>query len=332
MRKSRALPLAVIAAMSITACSGVGAGGTDGSGAGDQEVQLSVVSAFDKSAKLMAGYDIFVEKLAETGPWITLNYRGGSEVMAAAQLGEAIATGGIDMAATAATFDAQAVPLAGGMVLSPLTSAEERDKGAADLLSAAHEKAGIHYVGRMGEGFGYKLYFAKEQDPLKLDGLSIRTSPVYVKLLEALGGSPVAMPPGELFGALERGVVDGYGWTEIDVMSSGWQDVTGFETEAVFYQVDTIIIMSQPKWETLDERSQKAINDAIIATEDELGSTYDELVEEEAKKRAEAGIKVLEMDDAAKDRFIKTANDARWSEILDVSGDDAKKLREIYGN
>ena len=31
-------------------------------------------------------------------------------------------------------------------------------------------------------------------------------------MVEALGGTAITTPPGEVYTALERGVVDGYGW------------------------------------------------------------------------------------------------------------------------
>ncbi|MGJ3508146.1 TRAP transporter substrate-binding protein DctP [Enemella sp. A6] len=329
MRIRRLVIAPMVSALALLAA----CGGGQGSGADGEEapVKLSVVSAFDREDPLMKGFWLFEEKLKEEAPWVTLDYRGGTEVMASDQLGEGVSTGGIDMAATGATFHSQNVPMARAMVMSPLTAKEEREKGATDLLAEAHNKAGIHYVGRMAEGVPYKLYFREEVNPLKLSGKSIRTSPVYVGLLEALGAGPVAMPPGEIYGALERGVVDGYGWPALGVVASGWGDVTGYETSASFYQMDTVIIMNADKWSSLDEKTQEAVNKAILETEDELGDLYQELLEADAKEREGAGIKVIEMSEADTEEFVKKADEAGWSSVLSRAP-EAQQLRDIYGN
>lgn len=321
--------LMAVAMILLSACSGAGGGaaGPDGR----REVTISVVSAFDREDPLMEGFWLFEENLKESAPWVKLDYRGAGEVMASAQLGEGVSTGGIDMAATAAAFHSQIVPMTGAMALSPLTPAEEREKGAAKLLEEEHAKAGIHYLGRMADGVPYKLYFKDEVNPLELRGKSIRTSPVYVGLLEALGAGPVAMPAGEVYGAMERGVVAGYGWPALGVVKNGWVDVTGYETSASFYTMDTVIIMSDLKWQTLDPDTQQAITDAMIKTENELGAMYADLVEKEAKERADGGVKVIEMNEADSRKFVDTAYEAGWKQLLGRTP-DAQKMRDIYGN
>ncbi|WP_425309000.1 TRAP transporter substrate-binding protein DctP [Ammonicoccus fulvus] len=321
--------LVAIAMLLLSACSGAGAGsaGPDGR----REVTISVVSAFDRDDPLMEGFWLFEKNLKESAPWVKLDYRGAGEVMASAQLGEGVSTGGIDMAATAAVFHSQNVPMTRAMALSPLSPAEEREKGAHKLYEDAHAKAGIHYLGRMADEVPYKLYFKDQVNPLDLKGKSIRTSPVYVGLLEALGAGPVAMPPGEVFGAMERGVVAGYGWPALGVVKNGWVDVTGYETSAEFYTMDTVVIMSDLKWQSLDEDTQKAISDAMIKTENEVGPMYADLVEKETKERADGGVKVIEMNEADTKKFVDTAYEAGWKQVLSRTP-EAQEMRTIYGN
>ncbi|KKM12735.1 hypothetical protein SY88_02415 [Clostridiales bacterium PH28_bin88] len=79
-------------------------------------------------------------------------------------------------------------------------------------------------------------------------------------LLKELGASPMTMAPGEIYQAMERGVVDGY---TID-----WQGVNAFKlTEVSKYVVDTnlyvgpfFVVMNKKVWDGLSPEDQKAID------------------------------------------------------------------------
>jgi hypothetical protein len=68
-----------------------------------------------------------------------------------------------------------------------------------------------------------RFYLTKRFEKLDFPGLKIRVSPVYRDLVEALGGTPINTAPGEVFIALERGVVDGYGFTASEIFDLGWE-------------------------------------------------------------------------------------------------------------
>ena len=50
-----------------------------------------------------------------------------------------------------------------------------------------------------------------------------------------LGANVVTTPPGEVYTALERGVVDGYGWPILGIFDLGWQEKTKYRVDPGFY-------------------------------------------------------------------------------------------------
>ena len=53
----------------------------------------------------------------------------------------------------------------------------------------------------------------------------------------------VQTAPGEVYTALERGVVDGYGWPVTGIFDLGWDKVTKFRMEPAFYSVEVNVLV-----------------------------------------------------------------------------------------
>ena len=58
----------------------------------------------------------------------------------------------------------------------------------------------------------------------------------------------VQTAPGEVYTALERGVVDGYGWPTIGIFDLGWEKVTKVRFEPGFYAVDINVLVNLNTW------------------------------------------------------------------------------------
>lgn len=94
-----------------------------------------------------------------------------------------------------------------------------------------------------------------------LKGLKIRATGFCAKIVERLGGSPVSMPQGDTYEALQKGVVDATfcpietlnGWKQGEVISS----VT--DSTCIGYTTAFFVAMNRKKWEALPEELQKTI-------------------------------------------------------------------------
>jgi len=90
----------------------------------------------------------------------------------------------------------------------------------------------------------FHIYLNKKIDKLDFTGLKIRVTPVYKDIVEAMGGTTVTTAPGEVYTALERGVVDGYGWPVTGIFDLGWEKVTKFRMEPAFYSVEVGVLVN----------------------------------------------------------------------------------------
>ena len=92
-------------------------------------------------------------------------------------------------------------------------------------------------------------------------GQKVRATGFCAKIVERLGGSPVSMPQGDTYEALQKGVVDATfcpietlnGWKQGEVISS----VT--DSTRIGYTTAFFVTMNKKKWDALPEDLQKTI-------------------------------------------------------------------------
>ena len=171
----------------------------------------------------------------------------------------------------------------------------------------------------------------KKIDKLDFTGLKIRVTPVYKDIVEALGGTTVTTAPGEVYTALERGVVDGYGWPVTGIFDLGWEKVTKFRMEPAFYSVEVGVLVNLDVWKGLNDAQKKVLNDAALWLEG-LDSENEALIKSERDKQAAAGIQPIEFSAADSKAFLAKANDVGWASVIKRAPDNGAKLRQLSGN
>jgi len=113
------------------------------------------------------------------------------------------------------------------------------------------------YVHAHGPGLLHTKKPVRTLEDLK--GMKIRATGFSAKVVEALGGVPVAMPQGDTYEALQKGVVDGT-FAPIETLK-GWKqaEVVKYTTEcyAIGYTTAMFVVMNLDQWNSLPEADQK---------------------------------------------------------------------------
>jgi len=301
-------------------------------GVGPSEVTLSVVLPFQPEATELHGYKMFVEKLAEDAPWITIESRGGPESIPAFDQPEAVASGVVDMMATPTTYLGGMIPMVEGDKLSPLTPSEAREQGVYDFWEQLHNDVGLHFLGQTMPAVPSKLWLNEPIDTADLSGMQIRTSGTMQPLVESLNGSAVAMDPGETYTALERGVVDGVGWVAIGMSDFGWDEVVSYELDEPFFHSGSVsLVVNHDTWDSLDEETRAVMTETMSEVEDVAVGWYEDRAAEEMSDREAAGVEVITLPKDESERFAEAAEDAGWDELLKVDPEKTQELRQLYG-
>ena len=132
-----------------------------------------------------------------------------------------------------------------------------------------------------------------------------------------------------VYTALERGVVDGYGWPLIGIFDLGWHEKTKFRLEPGFYTIELGIQFSANTWKKLTPAQRTFLEKQGAWLESENAEIARRDSAEEIKKQAAAGIQVVKLDDAQAKVFLKTSMDAAWEGIVKASPVHGPKLRDM---
>lgn len=297
------------------------------------EVTLKAVSAFGQDTFFNQRFKTFVEKVNSEGKGIMkIQVVGGPESIPPLEVGNAVRAGVVDFANTTGVFHATLVPeaIAGSLAERPM--AELRANGGHALLDRIHrEKGNMVWLARVSDGLQYHIYTNKKVNGGDFAGMKLRSVPVYRGFFQSLGATPLQVPPGEVFTALERGVVDGYGWPSVGIFDLGWQEKTKYRVDPGFYNVEVGFYMNQNAWKKLDDAQRAFLEKQIAWVESE---NVKDLQAAEAEKARQAGAKIesLAIPAAQAEQFRARAYDAGWKGIEQASPQHVAKLRELFSN
>jgi TRAP-type C4-dicarboxylate transport system substrate-binding protein len=298
-----------------------------------QEVTLKAVSSFAEKTQFSRNFERFIDKVNTDGKGVVkINYIGGPRAMPPFEVGNAVRTRVVDIANVTGAFYTNLMPEADGLKLISKSQSEQRKDGTFAFIEQLHnQKLNAHYLARQFHNVPFHIYLNKKIEKLDFTGLKIRVTPVYKDVVEALGGTTVTTAPGEVYTALERGVVDGYGWPITGIFDLGWEKVTKYRMEPPFYRVEVGVLVNLDVWKGLTDAQRKVLNDAALWLEG-LDSENEALIKAEREKQAKAGIQPIEFSATDSKAFLAKANDVGWASVIKRSPENGAKLRQLSGN
>ena len=298
-----------------------------------QEVTLRAVSSFAEKTQFSRNFERFIDKVNADGKGLVkINYIGGPRAMPPFEVGNAVRTKVVDIANVTGAFYTNLMPEADGFKLISKPMSEQRKNGTWAFINQLHnQKLNAQYLARQYHNVPFHIYLNKKMAKLDFTGLKIRVTPVYKDIVQALGGTTITTPPGEVYTALERGVVDGYGWPVTGIFDLGWDKVTKFRLEPAFYSVEVNVLVNLDVWKGLNDKQRKVLNDAALWLE-ALDRENEAIIKAERERQAKAGIQAIDFGAAESKKFLQTANDVAWASVIKRSPETGARLRQLSGN
>ena len=157
-----------------------------------------------------------------------------------------------------------------------------------------------------------------------LRGLKIRSTGLSAKIVAALGAIPVAMPMGETYDSLSKGVVDGSAAPIAALEGFKWGEVVKYTTEnfGSSYTAAFFVVMNKNTWASLPPDIQTiigAINEEWILKTGPVWDEYDKIGRDFALK---LGNKLIR---------LSKEEDERWAKKVAVTFDDYLKETKKKG-
>ncbi len=134
-----------------------------------------------------------------------------------------------------------------------------------DMLLAEAESAGIKALAFGEDGFRWIHNSKRPINSIEdVRGLKIRvqSAPIYSAIMKAIGASGVTVPWGEVYTAIQTGVVDGADNDARSGISIHLQEVTKYLAVVPVSYSFQVLLMNLDKWNSLSPRIQEIILDA----------------------------------------------------------------------
>ena len=289
-----------------------------------QEVTLRAASFLPLSVNYGQIFKRWVDEVNKRGKGIVQITIVGPEAIPTFEQGNALKNGVVDMVSLPPTFYTNVCPECDAQILAPLHTPQlKKTPFWTALQKYTSQKLNAHILSAYGDGVGFHIWTSKPPVDNSLKGMRLRTTPNYTPLFTALGVSLVQTAPGEVLTALERGVVDGYGWPEIGMFDLGWGAHTKYRIDPAFYNVLVNVLVNENKWKSLRDDQRAVLNRAAAWLEDENTRWVAERKAADDKKIKDAGIQIVDLGPSHR----KLAYDVYWDFLAKRAPDPIKELK-----
>jgi TRAP-type C4-dicarboxylate transport system substrate-binding protein len=161
----------------------------------------------------------------------------------------------------------------------------------------------------------------------------MRATGTYRPLFRALGATTINIKSSEIFTAIQRGTVAGFGFPDVAVVAIGLHKAVKYRVTPNYYQTNQVLTMNPTSWKAMSSADQKKVTDLAINYE----TTSVKWVEKQRLKEEvilkEAGVKDIALKGAAAEKYLDIAHQEIWKVLKAKSEnhDVLKKLMYIPG-
>ena len=293
---------------------------------------LRFLSSWDKTNPAVPAMAESFMKGVETGTKgsIRFNVSGPETVPAFEQL-QPVSSGLFQMLFTHAVYHYGTTGIAMGLDAVGGTPEQRRASGMYEAIDRGYQKLGLKLIAAASSAtLGYHLVLRAPTSPAgDLAGRKIRGTPSYTTVINMLGASPVVLPPGEVYAALEKGVVDGAAWPAAGVLGMRWYEVAKYMLRPGFGYSTYLFLMNLNAWNKLTDAERAVITAEARKAEEIWHQEYDRMCQEEQAELIKRGMQITEMGTEQKSKLQAAWAAAQWDMAEKKSGQEAKDLHAL---
>ncbi|MEJ8572334.1 TRAP transporter substrate-binding protein DctP [Microbaculum marinum] len=302
-----------------------------------EEAVLRAVTFTPAQAYYAKSFQSFADQVNEKGKGVVrIEVIGGPEVVPPLKLGEAQMNGVADIFNLPAGLYLNLVPEGEVFAGSNHTPMENRANGGFDMVNEVFkEKGNAVLLAHVDGGAPFHIFLTKEpkldaEGNPDLTGLKIRTAPLYRSFVESLGAVNVVQSPSDVYTSLERGVVDGTGYTVLGFRDFNWDKFTKYRIDPGFFQTDVLISMNKDSWDKLSPEAQAILEEVAISYEKESYEAVKSATEAEDKALRDGGMEIIELKGAAREKYLDDAYTVTWERLKSRDDTHYDALREKF--
>lgn len=260
--------------------------------------------------------------------------RSGPEVVPGFQQIQPVKAGVFDLLLTHGAYHYGTTGMGVAMDAIEGDPVKRRATGIWDAADKHYQKHGLKMIAMVPQGrSGYQMILKKPITKAgDIKGLKIRGTITYHPLIKAFGGSPVVIPGGQVYSALEKGVVDGACWPTVGPLDLKWTEVTKYYVRPSFGVSTLLVLANMAKFKALTADEQKVLLSAGEALEKEIYSKFDDLAKEEEAGYKKAGMKEVRFSKANEAKMGGLWSQGIWGLVIKKNKGEAEAFRKLVND
>jgi len=299
---------------------------------------LNVTTSLTRTDKQIVTYfDLFHTPVNKAKNGITLNYKGGPEVIPNRKQGAALKRGVIDFHFGPSGYYSGLVPCARVVPMSTTPQKTIRTNGAWEVLQDCWKKGlNARLIAHPFEGVTrFHVYLIgdpreSEETGLDLNGFTMRSTALYHPFMKKMGARPINISPGDVYTSLQRGLVKGLAWPEGNIFRYGWHEYIKYRVGPGFWRSSSLVIINLDAWKKLTQKERNALDAAGLVLEKDSPAYYGAIGKKDTAKLEAAGVKLIQLKGKAGKAFTRTVYGETWAAAKKkMPADTYAKLRKL---
>ena len=205
----------------------------------------------------------------------------------------------------------------------------KESKAINEMFPPLYAEQGLELLTMFPEGEVMMTTTEPVEGPADLNEVKFRvmTNPLLVENYKAFGATPTPLPWGEVYGALQTGIIQGQENPAFFIESTKMYEVTDHITRAGHNNFTTAVMANKDFYDGLSDEDKEVVNNAIDVAFDYIIDYQSGLTEESLAKIKEAkpSMTITELTDEQRAPFMETA-DSVEQKFLEIGGDQAEEL------
>ena len=216
-----------------------------------------------------------------------------------------------------------------------------RKNGGWELLQSIYKKkAGAHLLAWGNNRTFYFMYLAKmpklDKDGVPdLTGIKMRATGTYRPLFRALGASTINIKSSEVYTAMQRGTVGGFGFPGIGVVPNGFHKIFRYRITPEYYQTNDVVTLNLDVWAKLTKQQRDFLTKEGITYEKTSVKWIQSQWEKEEKIMLTKGgpdgkgIKDIALKGKAAAKYLAIAYNEVWKVLKAKAPENYDALRKL---
>jgi len=299
-----------------------------------KEITLNGAGCFPVGHPVSKPWEAFIDAVNEQGKGvIQIKLIGGAPAIGSPfTLVQKMSKGAYDIVGCTEGYFGNVLIEGAALRFSEYPYSELRKNGGIDYLQKLYAKKNIHYLARYHDFGPFHLWLNKKVDRPDLRGLHLRISPIYKALFTSLGATVQRSNSAQVYTYMENGTVQGYGWPALGWVPS-WIKVTKYRVEPGFYNSGLHNVINLKTWKSLNSEQQALLTKVGLEFEAKSESStpaFQATLKKQKDWMASKGMQTINFTGADRKKWLSTAVREGWAEVIELSPEHGKALKELF--